>query len=112
MKNLESARVQMVEKIKSISDFIEKEIENENNKKVNKCKNLIDVSDYYNQTQAYRRKREADYSENYDEDYGVEESSGEEDEDEENVSTSDKLQEIHEENGITILQPYLTKIQV
>ena len=34
MKNLESARVQMVEKIKSISDFIEKEIENENNKKV------------------------------------------------------------------------------
>ena len=46
MKNLESARVQMVEKIKSISDFIEKEIENENNKKVNKCKNLFDV--YYN----------------------------------------------------------------
>ena len=34
MKNLESARVQMVEKIKSISDFIEKEIENENSKKV------------------------------------------------------------------------------
>ena len=34
MKNLESARVQMVEKIKSISDFIEREIENENSKKV------------------------------------------------------------------------------
>ena len=34
MKDLESARVQMVEKIKSISDFIEREIENENNKKV------------------------------------------------------------------------------
>ena len=36
MKNLESARVQMVEKIKSISDFIEKEIENES-KLVNNC---------------------------------------------------------------------------
>ena len=34
MNDLESARVQMVEKIKSISDFIEKEIENENSKKV------------------------------------------------------------------------------
>ena len=34
MKDLESARVQMVEKIKSISDFIEREIENENSKKV------------------------------------------------------------------------------
>ena len=36
MKDLESARVQMVEKIKSISDFIEREIENENSKKVKK----------------------------------------------------------------------------
>ena len=35
MKNLESARVQMVEKIKSISDFIEKEMEAWNEK----CKN-------------------------------------------------------------------------
>ena len=36
MNDLESARVQMVEKIKSISDFIEKEIENES-KLVNNC---------------------------------------------------------------------------
>merc|ERR1711936_927440 len=42
MEDLESARVQMVEKIKSISDFIEREIENENSKK----------------SEAYRRKRE------------------------------------------------------
>ena len=36
MNDLESARVQMVQKIKSISDFIEKEIENES-KLVNNC---------------------------------------------------------------------------
>ena len=43
MNDLESARVQMVQKIKSISDFIEKEIENENSKKVNKC-NFLEMS--------------------------------------------------------------------
>ena len=81
MKNLESARVQMVEKIKSISDFIEKEIENENSKKVNKC-NFWEIVYDYNQTQAYRRKREVDYSEDSDEESGSGEnasSSGEED---------------------------------
>lgn len=40
MEDLESARVQMVEKIKSISDFIEREIENENSKKVEEAVSL------------------------------------------------------------------------